>query len=194
MTAFALCLLALSDASFSGFRAHAGRDGRIVKRRSKANAAVTGAIAGIVALIALAVALLCSIALGLSTYDELSSAGSRMLTVYVVYATLIAAGFLAYFSPWLEVRTVATTLVLGPATFLRPLVITVGAAAAAAGSSLATSICAVGAAGTMLLIEPVLWRWFDRRQESTMVPFVAAPVRRGDRARHGGPRRDRSRR
>ena len=58
MTALALCLLALADASFSGFRAHAGRDGRIVKRRAKTMAALTGLVAGLVVLAVLAMLLL----------------------------------------------------------------------------------------------------------------------------------------
>ncbi len=177
MIAVTLCILALADASFSGFRAHAGRDGRIDKRAAKANAAAIGAAAGAGTLIALGALILGSIGIGLTTYDGLVDAGGRMLLAYVIYATVVACGFAGYFSRWLEVRSLATMLVLGPGTFARPAVILAGAVAAATGGSASVGLLAFIAAAAMLLIEPALWLWFDRRQESTMIPFAPAPRR-----------------
>ncbi len=182
MTAVVLCLLALADASFSGFRAHAGRDGRIAKRGAKALAARTGLIAGAIVLVGLAVLLLGLIAVGAATYDELEHAGERMALIYGLYALVVTVGFAAYFSPWLEVQSLATMLVLGPGTFTRPVVVVGGAAWSAIGGSWIIAACAMVAAGAMLLIEPVLWRWFDARQATTMPPFVPPPTRRFSRA------------
>lgn len=179
MTALALCLLALADASFSGFRAHAGRDGRIVKRRAKTMAALTGLVAGLVVLAVLAMLLLGSIAIGATTHAELDAAGERILLVYGCYALAITAGLAAYFSPWLEVQSLATMLVLGPGTFIRPIVVIGGAVVGAIdGGGWIVGASAFLAAGLMLLIEPVLWRRFDARQAETMVPYVPPRTRR----------------
>lgn len=184
MIALALCSMALADAAFSGFRANAGRDGRIAKREAKARACLVGAAAGSGVLVILAAVLLGSIGAGLTTMDDLVGAGERMLIVYAGYATAIAAGFVAYFSPWLEVRSLATMLVLGPGTFVRPAVIVAGAIAAGVHGGWVISGLAMIAATLMLLVEPMLGGWFDRHQATALAPFVRPrPPRRG--RRHG---------
>ena len=182
MIALALCSMALADAAFSGFRAHAGRDGRISKRDAKARAAATGAAAGLIVLIVLAVVLLTSIAGDLTTYPTLVDAGRRMAAVYGTYAIAITFGFVAYFSPWLEVRSLGTMLVLGPGTFVRPAVIGGGAIAAGVPAGWTVTTLALTAAALMLLIEPALGIWFDRQQAATIAPF--APPRLTRRRGH----------
>ncbi len=161
MIAVVLCVLALVDAAFSGFRAFAGRDGRINKRQAKIEAAGVGVVAGLVALALLAVLFLGGIAAGWYSYDELTSAGRRMLVVYALFAALITVGFGAYFSNALEVRSLGTVLVLGPGTLFRPPVILAGALAAAIGSSAAIGAAAFVAAVVMLSVEAILNRRFS---------------------------------
>lgn len=166
MIAVVLCLLAVVDGAFSGFRAFAGRDGRINKRRAKIEAAGVGALAGIAALTTLAGLLLGGIGAGWYSYHELESAGRRMLAVYAIFAAIITAGFTAYFSRALEVRSLGTVLVLGPGTLFRPPVILTGAAIAAVGSPFAVGIAAFVAASVMLSLEALLNRRFARRMIS----------------------------
>ena len=163
MIATALCLLALVDAAFSGFRAFAGRDGRVDKRGAKIAAAGVGAMTGVGALGLLAVVLLGTVAVGLTGLHDLEIAGRTMLGVYAVYATVIALGFVAYFSPSLEVQSLGTLLVLGPGTLVRPVVIVGGAVAAGWGREPVVMVCALVAAAVMLGVEPVLNRRFAAR-------------------------------
>ena len=162
MTALALCLLAVTDASFSGFRAYAGRDGRVQKRRSKIDAGQRGAAAGVVALAVLAPLLLLIVGTDEVTYPDMVAAGRRMLWVNASYATVIAAGFAAYFSPVLELRALATVLVLGPGTLVRPAVVVGGAFAAAWGQSPLIWLAAALAAGVMLAVEPAMGRHYAK--------------------------------
>ncbi len=162
MTAAALCLLALVDGAFSGFRAFAGRDGRIEKRPAKIEAARLGAMGAVAALVLLAIVMLGGMALDIFSFAELEEAGRRMLVVYATFATAITIGFAAYFSPALEVRSVGTVLVLGPGTFIRPLVILGGALYGAAGSGTSLLLAALFAAMVMLGLETVLSRKYAR--------------------------------
>ena len=164
MTALALCLLALVDAAFAGFRNHAGRDGRISKRPAELRAAGHGALLGLAALAVLAAGLLTLLATGAVSYQELESAGRRMLAVYAVYATVVAVGFAAYFSPDLELQSLGATFVLGPGTAVRPLVILGGVSWAAAGAASGwVAAAAVAAAVLMLLIGVPMGRHHARR-------------------------------
>lgn len=119
----ALVSLALLDATFAGFRAAAGRSGRIDKRAYLARALGGGLVAGAleVALLALATAL----ALALSTdaardFAELVRIGARLLVPFGVYAALVLAALVVYAVSRHEVRTLATVAILGPFTLLRP--------------------------------------------------------------------------
>ncbi len=162
MIAVVLCALAMVDASFTGFRAFAGRDGRIVKRDAKIAAIRIGASAGVAALVLMALGLGALMLFNLATYDELVDAGGRMLVVNAIFAAAITLGFAAYFSPALEVRSLGTVIVLGPGTFLRPFVILGGALYASVGASAVVAGAALCAATIMIGIEHVLTRYFAR--------------------------------
>lgn len=172
MIAVALCLLGLLDASFSGYRAFAGRVGRIDKRQEMIAAAKAGLAAGVVGLMLLAVILLGTIGGGLVDYAALETAGRRMLMVYLPYLLAITLGFAAYFSPWLELRSLGTIAVLGPGTLVRPLVILAGALAAGWGRSAVVMICALAAATVILSLELVLNRFFAARYRGH--PFASS--------------------
>lgn len=156
-------MLAVVDGAFSGFRAFAGRDGRINKRPSKFAAARFGAMASVVPLAILAVVLVAMIVGDIATYSELVTAGRRMLLVYLAFAGLIALGFLAYFARITDLQGLGTVLVLGPGTLFRPFLILGGAIAAGSGAAGAVKAVALLAALLMIGLEYPLNRHFARR-------------------------------
>ncbi|MFI6640170.1 hypothetical protein [Streptomyces sp. NPDC050504] len=170
MNAALLLFLGLADAAFAGFRASAGRDGRIRKARANALAARRGLALGVPAL-ALAAAVACAVLLTgtgvgggaaavAERYAALDAAAGRMLRVHLPYAAVVAASLAAYLWGPFRLSTLATVVGLGPLTLLRPLVVAAGAAAAAWGSPAAAAVALVASAG-VLLVEPVAHRrWY----------------------------------
>jgi len=135
-TSAALCAMAVLDGLLCGFRAAAGRDGRIDKRAYYRRAMVRGAAAG-----ARAAAACAGVAIALWALAEvkdrpgltaaLDGAGRRALTVYVPYGAVAVASIVAWLvSP--RGRTLSTVVVLGPFTLARPAVIVAGLVAGVA--------------------------------------------------------------
>lgn len=169
MTAALLLFLGLADAAFAGFRASAGRDGRIRKARANALAARRGLVLGAPGL-ALAAAVACAVLLtgagapggadAARRYAELDAAARRMLHVHLPYAAVVAASLAAYLWGPFRLSTLATVVGLGPLTLLRPLVVAAGAVAAAWGSPAGAAVGLVASAG-VLLVEPLVHRrWY----------------------------------
>lgn len=164
----ALCALALLDAAFAGFRASVGRDARLVDHRFNVGAAAWGLAVGAGGLALIAAATLPWLAGSTSRadrYADLVAAGGRMLTVYVPMALLNLAAIVVYLAVTNhELRAVAMTLVLGPFTLLRPVVIAGGAAWAAAGGTVPTAMGATVAAAVTIATGPAVgWLRFGRR-------------------------------
>jgi hypothetical protein len=166
--AIALATLALFDALLAGVRAAAGRDGRIDKRsyfwRSMATAARDAV--GVIAVNALVVGVLVA-----TTPDPAASwaaferAGSTCVWVFGAFAAATMAAIAFWFSPVPEYRTLATVIVLGPLTLVRPLVIVGGLAVAAAGSDEPRVwIVAIVAGASMLAFERFVGRTLARRR------------------------------
>jgi hypothetical protein len=158
-TALVLATLAMFDLLLAGFRAVAGRDGRIAKaplfQAAIARAAAWGAVA-ISANIALVLAL--------GAWPAMLAAGHDAIWVFGSFATLTALAIVFWFAPQHELRLVPTILVLGPLTLVRPLVITLGLAWAAARSPEPRVWIAAAVAGfTMLAFEHVLGRAHAQR-------------------------------
>ncbi len=172
MTAVILCTMALVDGALAGFRAWAGRDGRVVKHQDRLRAGVRGAMAAAVALLVIAAVLLSIMAATEVTYDELADAGNRMAIAYAPFCVAVALGFLGYFSASLESQALSTVIILGPATFLRPLVILAGAIYAAWGASAWVVVGAFSAVVVVLAVEPIVGRTFARQLRGH--PFEAA--------------------
>jgi hypothetical protein len=120
-----IALLAILDALLSGFRAAAGREGRIGKETYYAGAIARGAIAGIIVVAvnaALTWALVASAPEPAITWRAVVDAGALSVSVFR-FAALVAFLAIFYWFAGGEVRIVPTLLVLGPLTLLRPLVI-----------------------------------------------------------------------
>lgn len=126
IVALEIALLAILDALLSGFRAAAGREGRIGKETYYAVAVARGAAAGAI-VVAVNAALAWALVAGApdppTTWQAVVEAGARSVAVFR-FAALIAAVAIVYWFAAGETRIVATLLLLGPLTLLRPLVIT----------------------------------------------------------------------
>ena len=175
-----LIVLALLDGCFSGFRAAAGRDARTAKRSYARAACVIGTVAGTAVVVAVAAYSLGVIAADGKRYDEFVRAGGRLLLVLVPYGALVVLALLAYVAvPRTDVQTLMSTLILGPFTLARPVVVG-GAALLAVGAvdDLAVRVGVVLAALLVLAVEPVLYR---RPPPSVppMPPPWAAPASAG---------------
>ncbi|WP_327351226.1 hypothetical protein [Streptomyces sp. NBC_01304] len=163
MNALALLALGLADAAFAGFRAYAGRDGRIRKGRAALLAARRGLATGVPGLVltaAVAAGLLLGAGDRAERYATLDDAAGRMLLVYAPYTAVVLASLCCYFWGNFRISTLAVVIGLGPLTLLRPLVVLAGAVAAARGS-LPGAVVATVASAAVLLVEPVVHRrWY----------------------------------
>lgn len=157
-----LALLAVFDGALSGFRAAAGRDGRIDKRPYFRRALVHGALAAVVVVLAdgaVAAVLVETSAAPGATWAAFVRAGTACVWIFGGFATLTLAAIALWWSPIVEYRLLATVTVLGPLTLVRPIVILAGLGIAAAqGREPRVWILAVLAGVTMLGIESLLGR------------------------------------
>lgn len=160
-TAILLGVLALFDGLLAGFRAAAGRDGRIDKRHYFRFAIGRAALGGVV-LLALNVALVAVLVLSGDrsvVWAELVRAGELCVWIFGSFATLTIAAMVFWFSPIPEYRLLSSIIVLGPLTLLRPFVIAGGLVLACAGTSEPRVwIAAIAAGLTMLSFEHVIGR------------------------------------
>ncbi len=119
-------MLAVLDALLSGFRAAAGRDGRIVKVSFYAGALARAAAAGVIVVAANAAivgGLVASAPEPAVTWQAVVEAGARSGSVFRFVAMFTVCAILAWFSRSPDMRILPTLLVLGPLTLVRPLVI-----------------------------------------------------------------------
>lgn len=122
-------MLATLDAAFAGYRAAAGRNALINKRRYYLRAMIRGAIFGQLAVLMAAIVISISLAM---THDrhallhDYDLAGRRMLLVYVPYAVIILLAFVVRSIPSVDIRSITSTLVFGPFTLIRPAVAIAG--------------------------------------------------------------------
>lgn len=121
---------AVLDLTFAGFRAAAGRDGRIQKRTYFARAMLAGAGAGVAfsgVMAAVTWAVLRRASAPDVLFGELVNVGSRMALIFGGYAALVLVALVVYTLARHEVRTLATVAILGPFTLARPWVIAASA-------------------------------------------------------------------
>jgi len=148
--------LAFVDGTLCGFRAAAGRNPRIFMTGYYRRALVRGAV---FAVATIAVFLL--VALGLVgagvAWTELELTAARLVMVYGAFASLVLLALGLYLVGSFDFAVLASVLVLGPFTLLRPWVIAGGAvwAALVAPSWLAGAL-AVVAGATMVGFERLL--------------------------------------
>ena len=158
----ALATLVFFDALLAGFRAAAGRDGRIAKRDYYRRAVARGAAAAVLIVGAHAVfvaVLVASAPDAAGAWRDLLRAGRDCVVIFGVFAVLATVAIAFWFAPSRELRLVPTLLVLGPLTLVRPLVIVSGLTfAAVRNPTTRVLIAALAAAATMLALEHVLGR------------------------------------
>lgn len=158
----AVTILALFDAMLSGFRAAAGRDGRIDKRTYVRRAVGRGLVFGTVVIGANAL----FVAVLVATADDPQAAwrtfvdaGRTIVLVFAGFAAATTAAVAFWLSPVAETRVLATVIVLGPLTLIRPWVIAAGLAVAVLGTGdPRVAVAAMTAGGSMLALEHWLGR------------------------------------
>ena len=130
MIAVLLWLLATVDSAFIGYREAAGRSALIDKRAYYRHALIRGALFGQVAV--LIVGAVTAVALVRSNdaamlLSDLQLIGARMLCVYVPYALILLITFCIRAFPSVDIRSITSTLIFGPFTFIRPVIVLAGA-------------------------------------------------------------------
>ena len=162
--AVALVILAVLDGAFAGFRSSAGRTGLISHRQSDCRAAARGAVlAG--ALLAPVIAVVCAdVLLHPARLDDYVGAGTAMVAVYGPYALFVLIALACYATLSWRLRYLASALILGPLTLLRPAVAVLGAGLAAVLSNDLVVAAAAGlSAIAVLAVEPLAGRlWYAR--------------------------------
>jgi len=130
MIAALLWLLATVDSAFIGYREAAGRNALIDKRAYFRHALIRGALFGQLAVLIVGVTtviVLISVRDAGFLFSDLELIGVRMLMVYVPYAVILLITFCVRAIPSVDIRSITSVLIFGPFTFIRPLVVLVGA-------------------------------------------------------------------
>lgn len=125
-----LWLLATVDSAFIGYREAAGRNALIDKRAYFRHALIRGALFGQLAVLIVGVTtviVLISVRDAGFLFSDLELIGARMLMVYVPYAVILLITFCVRAIPSVDIRSITSVLIFGPFTFIRPLVVLVGA-------------------------------------------------------------------
>ena len=159
--AVALVMLAVLDGAFAGFRSSAGRTGLISHRQSDCRAAARGASGGR-APRAGDRRVCADVLIHPARLAGYVGAGTAMLAVYGPYALVVLVALACYTTLSWRLRYLASALILGPLTLLRPAVAILGAALAAALSSdLVVAAAACLSAIAVLAVEPLAGRlWY----------------------------------
>lgn len=150
-----LVVLAACDGAFSGFRSSVGRTGLVDHRSEDVRAQLRG-------LVVVAVLLVPAAALALTEVDEATDAGAAMLAVYAPYGALVLAALVVYGTLGWRTRFLAMAAILGPFSFLRPLVALAGGLAGLlVADSSSTRVAVVIAVAAVLAVQPVCDRlWY----------------------------------
>ncbi len=160
MIFFLLWLLATLDSAFIGFREAAGRSALIKKNAYYRRAMIRGALFGQLAVVivgAIATVVLVSSNNPRALLADFELIGARMLWVYVPYTLIILGAMAIRAFPSVDIRSITSTLIFGPFTFIRPVVVLAGAIWGLLGAPTAiTAIFVVLIVCLMLGLERVL--------------------------------------
>jgi hypothetical protein len=152
-----LGMLSVTDAAFSGFRVAAGRDARIFKADFYRAAVRRGMRRGLLATLGMGAAIAVACALQPGLFDALLTCARAMLWVLLPYATLTLVAMGIWAAAEADARTLASVIILGPFTLLRPWVITAAAIVAVPQApDLSSALITVAACGVQLAMEPWL--------------------------------------
>jgi hypothetical protein len=167
-----LWLLAITDAGFAGFRDTAGRDAHIFKAELHRRGIRRGMRHGLALSTVAALMVLTVIALApapKARFAELLVLAQLLLLPLAVYAGMVLAALGVWATAEADLRTLASIIVLGPFTLIRPWVIAAaGAFAAWRSPSLAAALAVAGACGLQLLVGP----WLSRGWRSGPPPSL----------------------
>jgi hypothetical protein len=161
----ALLMLALLDGAFAGFRSSVGRSGLLNHRGSDKRAAWYGLalVSGLLAPVIVAVSIDDLTSRG--AHDAYRHAGTAMLIIYGPFALVILVALVCYACLGWRQKYLASALILGPFTALRPIVAIGGAVFAAVSTDNARVACAVLlAVVAVLAVEPLA----NRRERATL--------------------------
>jgi hypothetical protein len=163
--AASLALLALADGACAGFRSSVGRTGLISHRASDGLAARRGA--GLAAVLLAPAVLLTCVGFTADHADEalFLRAGELMLAVYGPYGLAVGVALVAYATLSWRKRYLASAVILGPFTLLRPVIVVLGAGLAIGVTrDLTVAFSATLAALGVLAVEPAADRlWYAGR-------------------------------
>lgn len=158
-----LYLMATLDSALVGFRVASGRNLHIRKRQYFRQSIRQSFIAGQCLLLLSVGAVSAVLALApepeVLWHDFLDTARG-MLLVYAPYSVLVVLALALYLIPKTDSRSLATVVVLGPFTMLRPYVFLLGLAACwFGGDSISPRLLASFGVALQLSLEPLLeWR------------------------------------
>ncbi|RYZ44055.1 MAG: hypothetical protein EOO71_00865 [Myxococcaceae bacterium] len=153
-----LGLLSVTDAAFAGFRVATGRDARIFKADFYRAAIRRGLLRGLFSVMGLGVGIAVACTLAPPLFSQLLACAQAMLWVLLPYTTLTLVGMGVWATAEADVRTLASVVLLGPFTLIRPWVIVVAAVAGVSQApGLAAALITVTACGVQLALEP----WLD---------------------------------
>lgn len=164
MTPFVLGALVIIDAAFCGFRAAAGRNPRLFLRRYYARSMLRGALFGVVTIGVF-------FALAQGDWPATLQGAESMARIFIVFAALTLTAISLYLTGSFDFGVLASVLMLGPFTVIRPVVIVFGgvAGAVASGTVFGSAWC-LAAAVTMVFFERLLdfgsppWRGLEGDQ------------------------------
>jgi hypothetical protein len=158
----ALLLLALVDGACSGFRSSVGRTGLISHRSSDRRAARRGATLLAILLLPAVVLTCIVVVLDPASTGPYLRAGKIMLAVYTPYALAVLAALAVYATLDWRKRYLASAVILGPFTLIRPALAVIGAVLAdAATRNIAVTVTTVLAVIGVLSTERVADRlWY----------------------------------
>jgi hypothetical protein len=167
--AAALLALGVLDGAFAGFRSSAGRTGLVSHRHHDRQAARRGAGLACVLLTPVMAIASADVAIRPGHLQDYARAGTAMLAVYGPYALLVLTALACYVTLSWQLRYLASALILGPFTLLRPGVAVLGAAL---GMALGKDVIVAFAAGlsviAVLAVEPLAGRlWYARNPPRT---------------------------
>ena len=159
MTALVLLgTLVFIDGTLCGFRAAAGRNPRIFLWGYYGASMRRGAVCSVLTISAFLAAGLCVRAFGGEpAWTSLGEAAEKLVLVYGMFATLVLTSLGLYLSSSFDFGVLASVLVLGPFTLIRPLVIIAGALwAAATSATVSAAVLTVCGAMVMVLFERLM--------------------------------------
>ncbi|WP_251153113.1 hypothetical protein [Cellulosimicrobium sp. Marseille-Q4280] len=163
----ALVCLALLDGAFSGFRASLGRTGLVEHAEESRRGLLRGAV--LMALLAApAIAsMLTDVVLGAATMATYRAAGLAAMAVLGPYALIVLLALGVYGALRWELKYLASALVLGPFTLIRPAVVLAAAIVAIVRThEIAATVSITLAAAAVVLVEPILNRRHERRSRA----------------------------